>query len=119
MGLLRSKYSWGEMGRLCEEYGYKREVVSVTGLPEAEACWFKVDWLRQEKVWRETSEEDYDYGDGMKKTSGQSLNKMEWCDQRDLESSGLSLKQAPLEAPDRDRCKNIVQASCDPNAAGS
>ena len=44
-----------------------------------------------------------------------------WKDviRRDLESSGLSVEQAALEARDRDRWKDIVRASCDCNAAGS
>ena len=44
-----------------------------------------------------------------------------WRDviQRDLESTGLRMEQATLEARDRDRWRNIVRASCDYNAAGS
>ena len=38
---------------------------------------------------------------------------------RDLQSSGLSMEQAALEAWDRDRWRNIVRASFDYNAAGS
>jgi len=44
-----------------------------------------------------------------------------WKDvlRRDLGESGLSLEEAAAEAQDRDRWKEIVQASCDYNAAGS
>ena len=44
-----------------------------------------------------------------------------WKDvlRRDLGESGLSLEEAAAEALDRDRWKEIVQASCDYNAAGS
>ena len=38
---------------------------------------------------------------------------------RDMQSSGLSMEQAALEAQDRDRWRNIVRASCDYHAARS
>ena len=44
-----------------------------------------------------------------------------WKDvlRRDLEKTGLSLKEAAVEALDRDHWRRIVLASCDYNAAGS
>ena len=39
--------------------------------------------------------------------------------QRDLDTSGLSIKEARLECLDRDRWRRVMLASCDYNAAGS